>query len=286
MTVNTALPSGIVQPTPMARNERGILVPMMPQGVYSLNHPDTLTLLRYQLGIYERMKARGLLEIDWMNQPGEIAKRYREMRKEDPEMQEIYRWARQIVGTKAAVPIPREVYNAYPIMISKLFIGQNVTDDYLISREMTQVALFWLKNELEDPYKDPKRMRPDEVAMLYDQRLKKFRMHNSTGQGMVYLGPGDGIPILLLGDAHAPRHMPDCVLELFDPYNWQHNPYLRTDRGVLNADQFVFAPEAGSSDDGRRTSTGMPPVVPDDMDGLEVGDSGESVPTSTGRRRR
>jgi len=280
--------SGISTSVPMARNDRGIMTRMRPQGMYSLTPAHELILLLYQLGIYERIRAWELDRIDWMNKPGEIGKRYREMRKLDPEMQEIYRYARAVQDMNAGVAVDPDhnpdVYRAYPIMLGKNALGFKVTFDALISREMAQVALFYLHNDLEDPFKKPEG-RPDEIKAKWDARLLKFELHPSTGHRWVYLAPDSGIPILLLGDDHAPRHFGNCTIELFDPFNWKHNTYLRSDIGAMKGDDYVNAPnEDGEVQEPASVNAiGVSMPSPEDGSNMTVGDTPIPVESISGK---
>ena len=222
---------------------------------------------KYYDDIIERVELWGLWK--YFDEPGRMTSEYRRLRRDEPIMDLIERYA--VLSTMGNLPkdqftgrynIPEEIAH-YPLP-GGIFYKQGINRDWLIGRELTDVFMYVIENTNKDPIDEVENAVRDKelVKELRKSRTGVVDIGHGTGIGRLHLGPGRAVAVQFCADRWLPRGaMRDesgnpCTRTLrFDPNDAKHNRRLRKSGPYQSAADYLLPdpsaatkPKASKSD--------------------------------------
>lgn len=186
----------------------------------------------------------------YMDEPGEMLRHYRDIRKADPDMPLLLTLVR--MGIRGRLPdrlspqfvdlVPEELRSwPFPGMIKKKQGAENV--DWIINEEASAVYVFALENTCDDPF-DPQhaqfeRMKGLTMVERREVARDSFVKLDRGDRAKVVIGPGNAVAYTLFEDPILPREFPNTQLVRYRHNDPMHNPGLRMGQGYARMDAYL-----------------------------------------------
>ena len=186
----------------------------------------------------------------YMDEPGEMLRRYRDIRKADPDMPLLLTLVRMSIAGKLPPRldprfndiVPPEMRDwPFPGPIKYKQGAENV--DWIINEEASSVYIFALENIHEDPFnpEHPKfeQMKgltlPERRELAADSFVKLDRGNRAK----VIIGPGNAVAYTLFEDPILPRVFPGTQLVKYRHNDPMHNPAIRPGESFARMDAYL-----------------------------------------------
>ncbi len=186
----------------------------------------------------------------FMDEPGEMFKRYSAIRKADPDMALLVTLVKMSVAGKLpprldprfADVVPSEL-RSWPFPGPIKFKQNAENADWIIAEEAASVFVFALENTHSDPF-DPKHedfetMKGLSMSERREYAENSFVKLERTPTAKVIIGPGNAVPYTLFEDGILPRVFPHTKLVRYEHGNPKHNASIRTDKQYVRMDAYL-----------------------------------------------
>ena len=211
----------------------------------------------------------------YMDEPGEMMRRYTAIRKADPDMPLLVQLVKLSVAGKLpgvldprfndVVPLELQSW-PFPGPIKKKQSAENT--DWIINEEAASVFVFALENTHDDPFNiDSPQFEKMKGLSIYERREladQAFVKLQRTPTAKIIIGPGNAVPFTLFEDGILPREFPGTQLVKYEHNNPKHNASIRTNNQFARMDAYLGGgkmkiedrPQAAVMTDGKAKSKG------------------------------
>lgn len=186
----------------------------------------------------------------YMGEPGEMLRHYRDIRKADPNMPLLLTLVRMGVAGKLPPRLDPRFGDIVPEELrSWPFVGpikykqgaENV--DWIINEEASSVYVFALENTCEDPF-DPEhpqfeRMKGLTLVERREVADSSFVKLDRGDNAKVIIGPGCAVAYTLFEDPILPREFPNTELVRYRHNDPKHNPDIRAGGSYARMDAYL-----------------------------------------------